>query len=214
MVTATHAQTFRVEGAVRDSSGASIAGAQVDLHAGSYTASTTTDPSGEFAFERVPGPSGTVIVNARGFDPLEKAWTAAINNIARLEITLAPSAVNQSVIVTATRSQTLLSDVPLSDINDTVDVQAIRPSPSTTLRRSRFSLFRRQQPHRNPTAQGVSPRASAPAFSRVLFEDGIPLTTRSVPGSIGTVSLANPFPTSRLHRKPPPVSTAAMHSAE
>ncbi len=181
MVTAVRAQTFRVEGAVRDSSGASIAGAQVDLHAGSYTASTTTDSSGEFAFDHVPGVSGTVIVNARGFDPLEKAWTAATNNLARLEITLAPSAVNQSVIVTATRSQTLLSDVPLSDIQLTrAEVQAIPAlTLDDTLRQiPGFSLFRRSSSRTaNPTAQGVSLRGlGASGSSRALvLEDGIPL---------------------------------------
>jgi outer membrane receptor protein involved in Fe transport len=181
MVRAVHAQAFRVDGAVRDSSGAPISGAQVDLHAGSYTASTTTDPSGEFAFVHVPGVSGTVIVNARGFDPVEKAWTAATNNLARLEIILAPSAVNQSVIVTATRSQTLLSDVPLSDIQLTrVDVQAIPAlTLDDTLRQiPGFSLFRRSSSRTaNPTAQGVSLRGlGASGSSRALvLEDGIPL---------------------------------------
>src|ERR1700720_2162862 len=181
MVRAVRAQAFRVDGAVRDSSGASISGAQVDLHAGSYTTSTTTDPSGEFAFDHVPGVSGTVIVNARGFDPIEKAWTAATNNLARLEIILAPSAVNQSVIVTATRSQTLLSDVPLSDIQLTrVDVQAIPAlTLDDTLRQiPGFSLFRRSSSRTaNPTAQGVSLRGlGASGTSRALvLEDGIPL---------------------------------------
>ena len=114
---------------MRDSSGASIAAAQVELHAGSYSASTTTDSSGVFAFDHVPADSGTVVVNARGFDPLEKAWTAATGNPARLEITLVPSAVNQSIIVTATRSQTLLSDVPLSDIQLTRVRSAGHPRP-------------------------------------------------------------------------------------
>jgi outer membrane receptor protein involved in Fe transport len=181
MVRAVHAQAFRVDGTVRDSSGASISGAQVDLHAVSYTASTTTDPSGEFAFDHVPGVSGTVIVNASGFDPVEKAWTAATNNLARLEIILAPSAVNQSVIVTATRSQTLLSDVPLSDIQLTrVDVQAIPAlTLDDTLRQiPGFSLFRRSSSRTaNPTAQGVSLRGlGASGSSRALvLEDGIPL---------------------------------------
>src|SRR5246500_2620280 len=157
MVRAVHAQAFRVDGTVRDSSGASISGAQVELHAGSYTASTTTDSSGEFAFEHVPEGSGTVVVNARGFDQLEKSWTVAAGTSARLEITLAPSAVNQSVIVTATRSRTLLSDVPLSDIQLTrVDVQAI---PALTIDDSLrqvpgFSLFRRSSSRTaNPTTQ-------------------------------------------------------------
>lgn len=158
-----------------------MAGAQVELHAGSYTASTTTDSSGEFAFEHVPEGSGTVVVNARGFDQLEKSWTVAAGTSARLEITLAPSAVNQSVIVTATRSRTLLSDVPLSDIQLTrADVQAI---PALTLDDSLrqvpgFSLFRRSSSRTaNPTTQGVSLRGlGASGSSRALvLEDGIPL---------------------------------------
>jgi len=158
-----------------------MAGAQVELHAGLYTASTTTDSSGEFAFEHVPKGSGTVVVNARGFDRLEKSWTAPAGTAARLEITLAPSAVNQSVIVTATRSQTLLSDVPLSDIQLTrADVQAI---PALTLDDSLrqvpgFSLFRRSSSRTaNPTTQGVSLRGlGASGSSRALvLEDGIPL---------------------------------------
>ena len=158
-----------------------MASAQVELHAGSYTASTTTDSSGEFAFEHVPEGSGTVVVNARGFDQLEKSWTVAAGTSARLEITLAPSAVNQSVIVTATRSRTLLSDVPLSDIQLTrADVQAI---PALTLDDSLrqvpgFSLFRRSSSRTaNPTTQGVSLRGlGASGSSRALvLEDGIPL---------------------------------------
>jgi outer membrane receptor protein involved in Fe transport len=181
MIPVARAQEFRVEGTVRDSSGASMAGAQVELHAGSYTASTTTDSSGEFAFEHVPEGSGTVVVNARGFDQLEKSWTVAAGTSARLEITLAPSAVNQSVIVTATRSRTLLSDVPLSDIQLTrADVQAI---PALTLDDSLrqvpgFSLFRRSSSRTaNPTTQGVSLRGlGASGSSRALvLEDGIPL---------------------------------------
>jgi outer membrane receptor protein involved in Fe transport len=181
MVPAVRAQQFRLTGVVRDSSGASIAGAQIEVHTGSYTASTTSDSFGEFAFEQVPGPSGTVVLNARGFDSLEKAWTATTDNTARLELTLAPSAVNQSVIVTATRSQTLLSDVPLSDIQLTrADVQAI---PALTLDDSLrqipgFSLFRRSSSRTaNPTTQGVSLRGlGASGSSRALvLEDGIPL---------------------------------------
>jgi outer membrane receptor protein involved in Fe transport len=181
MVPQLRAQQFRVEGTVRDSSGASIAAAQVELHAGSYSASATTDSSGTFAFDHVPANSGTVVINARGFDPLEKAWTAVTDNPAPLEITLVPSAVNQSIIVTATRSQTLLSDVPLSDIQLTrSEVQAIPAlTLDDTLRQiPGFSLFRRSSSRTaNPTAQGVSLRGlGASGSSRALvLEDGIPL---------------------------------------
>ncbi len=102
-------------------------------------------------------------------------------NIARLEISLTPSALNQSVTVTANRTQTLLSDVPLADIQLTrADFQAI---PALTLDDALrqvpgFSLFRRSSSRTaNPTAQGVSLRGlGASGSSRALvLEDGIPM---------------------------------------
>jgi len=42
-----------VEGVVRDSSGAALPGAQVEVHAGSFLASAVSDSGGAFAFENV-----------------------------------------------------------------------------------------------------------------------------------------------------------------
>lgn len=171
----------RVEGLLRDSSGAAVAGAQVELHAGSYSTTATSDSTGTFAFDNVPGISGTVVVTAKGFQPLEQKWTASAEGAAHLELTLTPSTLNQSVIVTATRTKTLLSDVPMSDIQLTrADFQEI---PALTLDDSLrqipgFSLFRRSSSRTaNPTAQGVSLRGlGASGSSRALvLEDGIPL---------------------------------------
>ncbi len=63
MPSVTRAQTTVVKGDVRDSSGASVPGAQVELHTKSYSASTVTDSSGTFAFENVP----EFIRNARDY---------------------------------------------------------------------------------------------------------------------------------------------------
>ena len=51
-----------VEGLVRDSSGAAVPGAQVEVHAGSFLASAVSDSGGAFAFESVPGMAGTILV--------------------------------------------------------------------------------------------------------------------------------------------------------
>lgn len=172
-----------MEGIVRDASGAVIANAQVELHAKAYSATTASDSAGAFAFDHVPESSGTIVVNAKGFERLEKSWTVSVSteNIARLEISLTPSALNQSVTVTANRTQTLLSDVPLADIQLTrADFQAI---PALTLDDALrqvpgFSLFRRSSSRTaNPTAQGVSLRGlGASGSSRALvLEDGIPM---------------------------------------
>lgn len=171
----------RVEGVVRDSSGGLVAGAQVEVHAAAFSASTVTDGGGAFAFENVPGAGGTVLVRAKGFQKMEQAWSRAGGQAVHLEITLAPAAVSQQVQVTAYRAATLLSDVPVSDVQLTRE--DLQDTPALTLdddlrQVPGFSLFRRSSSRTaNPTTQGVSLRGlGANGASRALvLEDGIPL---------------------------------------
>lgn len=178
---AARAQGVRVEGVVHDSSGASVSGAQIELHAKSYSATAVSDSAGNFAFEHVLETSGSIVVTAAGFERLDKNWGIQAGNTVRLEIVLAPSTVNQSVIVTAARTRTLLSDVPMADIQLTRDdVQAVPALALDDALRQipGFSLFRRSSSRTaNPTAQGVSLRGlGASGSSRALvLEDGIPL---------------------------------------
>ena len=175
------AQASRVDGVVRDSSGAAVQGATVELHAGTVDRKTTTDAAGEFVFDGVNATSGTVVVTLNGFQTASKPWTIASEAAVHLEIALAPSTVNQRVTVTANRAATLLSDVPASNVDLThEDLQAtpalmldddLRQVPG-------FSLFRRSSSRTaNPTTQGVSLRGlGADSTSRALvLADGIPL---------------------------------------
>jgi len=66
----------RVEGVVRDSSGAFVGDAEVKLTAASYSAGATTGPAGAFSFVDVPAASGTIAIAAKGFRPTELAWKA------------------------------------------------------------------------------------------------------------------------------------------
>ena len=121
LTTASRAQTAgvaaHVEGVVRDSSGAALPGARVEVHAGSFLASALSDSGGAFAFENVPGATGTIVVSAKGFQKIEQAWTRTSEQaVVRLQIELAPAAINQQVQVTAYRAATLVSDVPVSDV--------------------------------------------------------------------------------------------------
>jgi outer membrane receptor protein involved in Fe transport len=175
------AQEARVEGIVRDSSGASVEGARVELHASSYAATASTDASGAFAFERVSEVSGTITVTAKGFAKSEKAWSVTSGSQARLEFVLALEAPNQSVVVTSARAPTLLGDVPTTDIELTHDDLQVTPALELddSLRQvPGFSLFRRSSSRTaNPTTQGISLRGlGANGASRALvLEDGIPL---------------------------------------
>jgi outer membrane receptor protein involved in Fe transport len=180
-VPAARAQNIRVEGFVRDGSGASVSGAKVQLQVKSYSASTLTDSAGTFTFDNVPESSGTLTVSAFGFATVTKSWTASTDLRAHLEVTLTPSAVNQQVQVTANRATTLLADVPVSDLELTR--QDLQDNPALTLdgdlrQIPGFSLFRRSDSRvANPTTQGVSLRGlGANGSSRALvLQDGIPL---------------------------------------
>jgi len=170
----------RVEGVVRDASGASVPAATIQLTANSYAARTTTDTSGAFAFDGVPAPSGSVTVNAKGFQQFQQAWKAA-NGLANLTVTLQLLPVTQKIVVTAARTATPLEETPLSVVQLTRD--DLNATPALTLDDSLhqvpgFSLFRRTSSRTaNPSTMGVSLRGlGGTATSRVLvLEDGIPL---------------------------------------
>ena len=172
----------RIEGMVRDSSGASLPGALVEVRAGAFSASAVSDSGGAFAFENVPGEAGTVLLSAKGFQKIEQAWNRAGGQaVVRLQIVLTPATVSQQVQVTAYRASTLVSDLPLSDVQltreDLQDTPALELDDD--LRQvPGFSLYRRSSSRTaNPTTQGVSLRGlGANGASRALvLEDGFPL---------------------------------------
>jgi len=172
------AQGTRVEGVVRDASGASVPGAQVKLTAGSYSAQTTTDNGGSFAFDGVSASSGTIVVMAKGFQRAEQSWSAAAAPVA---IVLQPGELTQQVTVTAARTVLPIGETPVSDIQ--LSAEDLRATPALTLDDTLrqvpgFSLFRRNSSRTaNPTTLGVSLRGlGANGASRALvLEDGIPL---------------------------------------
>jgi len=177
------AQGTRVEGVVRDASGAVVTGAQVALHTKTYSSKKTTDSSGAYAFDGVPETTGTIAVTANGFEKIEQTWTATGGAPARADFVLRPSTVSQTVLVTAARAPTRLNETPLSDIQLTRD--DLQATPELTLDDALrqvpgFSLFRRSSSRiANPTTMGLSLRGlgSGSGTSRAMvLEDGIPLT--------------------------------------
>jgi len=167
-----------LRGVVRDATGAAIAGAQVEVRAGSFSARKVTGAGGEFAFAALPAAGGTVIIRATGFQEAHRDWNPSATF---LEVVLVPAAVNQQVLVTATRTETRLSDVAGSaialqsdDLNATPGLlldDKLRQVPG-------FTLFRRSGSRTaNPTSQGVSLNGlGASGASRALvLQDGVPL---------------------------------------
>ena len=175
------AQATRVEGTVRDASGAVIANASVVLNSGSYQVSDTTDAAGHFLFAAVPSTSGTVEITREGFSPVRQSWNAGTTAAVSLEIVMQPASASEEVTVSAARTEVRLSETPGSTIlltsTDVTATPALRVDD--VLRQvPGFSLFRRTDSRTaNASNQGVSLRGlGGTAASRALIlEDGLPL---------------------------------------
>jgi outer membrane receptor protein involved in Fe transport len=177
----TASRSGRIEGVVRDATGAVIAGGEVTLRSGAFTAVRTTNGNGEFVFDAIASETGSLIVRAPGFAPLEREWRLPDNGVVHLEIALAPESVSERINVTATRTETRMGDTPASlvvlsqeELSTTAALtidDALRQVPG-------FSLFRRSGSRTaNPTSQGASLRGlGASGTSRaVVLVDGVPL---------------------------------------
>lgn len=169
----------KVSGIVRDASGAAIQGADISLRSAHSSLIAKTGADGHFAFSPVMDSSGSVQASASGFASVNQAWSAATGNV-ELTFSLQPAAVNEQVVVSATRSEMRLSDLPGSALQlSTEDIGANPALTTDDLLRQipGFSLFRRSSSRiANPTSQGVSLRgigASGPSRALILF-DGVP----------------------------------------
>ena len=175
------AQTIRIEGVVRDRSGAVIPGALVELESGDYRATNTSDPQGQFIFASVPGTSGTLVVSAKGFSSVREDWNSGVNERVQLAVRLQPASTREELTVSATKTETRLSDTPGSTVMLSNTEIAATPAlrVDDVLRQvPGFSLFRRSGSRvANASNQGVSLRGlGGTASSRALvLEDGLPL---------------------------------------
>jgi outer membrane receptor protein involved in Fe transport len=166
-----------VSGVVKDSSGGAVSGAAVLIRTSAgVQQQTITGPDGRFTFDTLPTEPATLVVRAGGFGEAQRALTGS----GELEIVLAPAALLETVVVTATRTEQRLGNIPASMSVMTRD--DIKASPAVVaddvLRQvPTFSLFRRTSSlAAQPTTQGVSLRGIGPSGqSRTLvLLDGIP----------------------------------------
>jgi len=169
-----------VAGSVRDADGGLVPGATVVLRSSSGPdISTVTAADGSFVFRSAPAGALTIIVRAGGFAETRQVIAAGAPRTG-LAITLGPAAINETVTVTATRTEQRMGDVPASIT--VIGRDDIKRSPAVVaddlLREvSTFSLFRRTSSlASHPTTQGVSLRGIGPSgVSRTLvLLDGVP----------------------------------------
>jgi outer membrane receptor protein involved in Fe transport len=180
LVSIADAQQIAITGVVQDTTGAAISGAQVTLRFSGSTQTVYTTEQGKFSFTAPIGASGRVRVVANGFATTEQNWPAASGE-AQLTFVLAVGTQGDRIVVSATRSELKLSEVPGSAVE--LSPEDISANAGLTLddvlrQVPGFSLFRRSSSRvANPTTQGVSLRglgASGPSRALVL-EDGVPL---------------------------------------
>jgi outer membrane receptor protein involved in Fe transport len=177
---ASEQDTKKVEGVVLDQNGAPISGAEVTIAGTGATVTVATDSEGRFTFDAL-GTAAMLTVRARGFETVSRVWNSADQDSARLRITLEAERLSEQMTITASRTETRVSDTAASvavlsaeDLSTTAALtvdDALRQIPG-------FSLFRRSGSRTaNPTSQGVSLRGvgASGASRAVVLADGIPI---------------------------------------
>ena len=169
-----------LRGFVRDSTGAPVAGAEVEPRGETRPfPSTVTGNDGAFAFDPGDERAGRVRVRAPGFASAESPWSAEVPE--PLVIVLDRARRREDVTVTASRGETRLGDTAARVVViGTEELQATAaPTIDDALRQvPGFSLFRRSDSRvANPTAQGSSLRGvgASGASRTVVLLDGLPL---------------------------------------
>jgi outer membrane receptor protein involved in Fe transport len=166
-----------ITGTVRDSAGGVIAGALVIARSPTRAEQqTVTGVDGTYTLSATPDAS-TLIVRAGGFAEQQQSLS---NGATSIDVVLTPAGLLETVVVTATRSEERLGNVPASvNVLTHEDIQASPAVMADDVLRAvpTFSLFRRTSSLvAQPTTQGVSLRGLGPSGqSRTLvLLDGVP----------------------------------------
>jgi outer membrane receptor protein involved in Fe transport len=170
----TPAVAGHLEGTVLDSQGLPIVGAQITLTQPQGNISRTATSSAEgFRFENAAPGAYTLRVTATGFQQHQMPVDVSTAASRPIEVRLDPAGIREQTVVTATRTEQRVADVPASV--SVLGSEQIQRSPAVVaddvLRQvPTFSLFRRTSSlAANPTAQGVSLRGVGPSgVSRTL----------------------------------------------
>jgi outer membrane receptor protein involved in Fe transport len=174
---------LRLEGFVRDQTGAAVEGVEVVLGSASLTLRATTDEEGRFVFtSSTLAGAATLAVRAGGFAIYERRLEDVGAVETPLEVLLLPAPLSEELTVTATRTETRLGETAASVVvlsGEELEVTAAA-TLDDALRQQvpGFQLFRRSGSRTaNPTSQGVSLRGvgASGASRAVVLSDSIPL---------------------------------------
>ncbi len=106
------AQSVAVSGAVADTSGAVVPGATVVLAGPGGSQTTVSGAEGEYTFRNVAAGTYQVTVTLAGFAPATQSITVASTNVTVPRVTLALGTLGETVVVSASRTDTALADAP------------------------------------------------------------------------------------------------------
>jgi len=104
------AESIRISGTVRDTTGSAVTGAVVNIRAGKFSATTHTDSKGEFVFAQVPNGPGLLEIVSTGFAEAHISWVNSPHSA--VNVVLKPANVSEEVVVSAARSELKLSEMP------------------------------------------------------------------------------------------------------
>jgi outer membrane receptor protein involved in Fe transport len=174
-------QALVIEGVVVDPNGDPVPAAVITYSASALTTPVSTDNDGHFRFEALSTVSALLTIKANSFATTERKIYPATERVTGLRIVLSPALISAQVTISATRTESRLSETAASVVvvnsNDLKTTAAI--TLDDALRQvAGFSLFRRSGSRTaNPTSQGVSLRGlGASGASRALvLADGVPL---------------------------------------
>jgi len=110
--TGVFAQSVTVSGAVADTSGAVVPAATVVLAGPAGSQTTVSGAEGEYTFRNVVAGTYQVTVTLAGFAPATQSVTVASANVTVPRVTLALGTLGETVVVSASRTDTALADAP------------------------------------------------------------------------------------------------------
>ena len=120
--------TSRIRGAVADTSGGVVPGAQVTVthESTGLERSMTTNASGQYGFDAMPLGKYTVSVTMQGFKKTQTSGNELqVGEPLTVDVTLDPGAVTESVMVSETSAQVQTAEASLGQVLDTKPIESL-----------------------------------------------------------------------------------------
>ncbi|HWB32641.1 MAG TPA: TonB-dependent receptor [Acidobacteriaceae bacterium] len=170
----------RIAGRVRDTAGAAVPSATVTARGAAGTIKTLSRADGSFDLD-YPGPTTGLTLRATTPSLESESQTIQAGSSGNVVLTLHPTAIEQQVTVTTTRSSLNLPGT--ANTTYALTTRDLAEYPASQLddklrQHAGFELFRRSSSRvQNPTSQGISLRGlgSTAASRTLVLEDNVPM---------------------------------------